>query len=70
MNIIVIKSTEDELVVLNIDHIESIRLYTEVTTHLLKVKEAGSIGFKTYTIDYETWHEVARMLRFQWSKLL
>jgi hypothetical protein len=64
MNIIIIKSTEEELIALNFDHIVKLHLYVEGNDRLMKVDG------KIYTIDYEAWHEVARMMRFQWSKLL
>jgi hypothetical protein len=63
MNIIVIKSTENEVIALNFSHISRMHLYVDANAHLLKCD--GNI----YTIDYETWHEVARMMRFQWSRL-
>jgi hypothetical protein len=59
-----VKSTEDELVALNFDHIVKLHLFVKDDERLLKVDG------KIYSIDYETWHEVARMMRFQWSKLL
>jgi hypothetical protein len=67
MNIIVIKSTEDELIALNFDAIQSIKLYGDGEKRFVGISYPSYE--KCYPVTYDTWHEIARMLRLQWSKL-
>jgi hypothetical protein len=67
MNIIVIKSTEDELITINFNATESVALYSDDKKYYVGV--SYPTHNKCYTVTYETWHEIARALRFQWSKL-
>jgi hypothetical protein len=67
-NIIIVKSVEDELIAINFNAIESVRLYSDDKKHYVGISYPSYD--KCYTVTYETWHEIARMLRLQWSKLL